>query len=165
MQWRAGANFVAAGRPKRCRNIAKTLRLCYWSGGRRRYTFSGTGPQRIEGRRPNVRIRITNTGAFSSISPCGRIDAVTCPELQVAVDELIDGGETRILLDLQEAVYISSAGLRVILNAAKRLHGSGQIAISGALPKVRHVLDVAGIPDVIDIYPDPESAHAAFTSE
>ena len=112
-----------------------------------------------------MHIRLATTDTFSRVSPFGRIDAATCPELQEVVYGLIDSGAARIFLDLQETVYISSAGLRVILNAAKRLYGSGQIVIANVAPEVRHILDVAGIPDVIDVYPDTDSAHAAFTQE
>ena len=109
-----------------------------------------------------MHIQTATTDSFSRVSPFGRIDAATCPELRDAVNGLMDGGATRIVLDLQETVYISSAGLRVILNAAKRLYGTGQIVISNVAPEVRRILEVAGIPDVIDVYPDTNSAGAAF---
>lgn len=153
--------------PKKCRLASGR---CLWRTGvlwvrRLRCFFPGVDPSRIEGNRAGVQIRIANTGFFSKVSPIGRLDATTCAELQDALDELIDGGTTRIVLDLQETAYISSAGLRVILNAAKRLHGSGKIVISGVVPKVRNILNVAGIPEVIDVYTDPAGAHAAFTPE
>ena len=109
-----------------------------------------------------MHIRLSTAESFSKVSPFGRIDAATCAELQEVVYGLIDGGTARIVLDLQETVYISSAGLRVILNAAKRLYGTGQIVISNVAPEVRRILEVAGIPDVIDVYPDTNSAGAAF---
>ena len=54
-----------------------------------------------------------------TVSVDGKIDGATSPELESRLVEWLDQGETKIILDLQEVFYISSAGLRVVLFEAR----------------------------------------------
>ena len=95
----------------------------------------------------------------------GRLDADTAGGVQGQIDALIDGGETRLLLDLTKLDYVSSAGLRVLLITAKRLDGSnGRFAICGLSDNVAEVFTVSGFDTIIDIHPDVPSALAAIGS-
>jgi anti-anti-sigma factor len=104
-------------------------------------------------------------GALSTVYASGEIDAVTCGDLEDTLSRLMGGGETRIVLDLSATVYISSAGLRVILGAAERLHGVGKFVISAVNPDVREILEMAGFANIIDIYDSTEKAVAAVFEE
>jgi len=127
--------------------------------------LGSTGP---EGLKPaeskKMRIHVEKGVTLCTVFATGGIDAVTCPLLATSLDRLIEEGETRIVLDLGQTVHISSAGLRVILTTAKRLHGCGQFAISSANDEVFHILRLAGIADVVDVYPEIESARAAISA-
>jgi hypothetical protein len=57
--------------------------------------------------------------------PTGRIDSATGPAFEKDVLRQIEEGKRRMLLDFAELVYISSAGLRVVLLAAKRMKSAG----------------------------------------
>ena len=111
-----------------------------------------------------MRIHVEKGVTLCTVFASGGIDAVTCPLLATSLGRLIEEGETRIVLDLGRTVHISSAGLRVILTTAKRLHGCGQFVISSANDKVFHILRLAGIADVVDVYPETESARAAISA-
>ncbi|MCG8547075.1 MAG: STAS domain-containing protein [Alphaproteobacteria bacterium] len=94
----------------------------------------------------------------------GRLDADTAGDVQGRIEALIDGGENALLLDLTKLDYISSAGLRVLLIAAKRLNGNnGRFAICGLSDNVAEVFAVSGFDTIIDIHPDMQSAHSALT--
>ena len=84
-------------------------------------------------------------GGTLVIAPEGRVDSVSSTELERLVVSRIDAGEKRLVLDLSSVEYISSAGLRVLLMAAKRLKGPpAALVLCGMGPSVRTVLELAG---------------------
>jgi anti-anti-sigma factor len=93
------------------------------------------------------------------ISVKGRIDAVTAPRLEKNLFDLIAQGETALLLNLQELDYISSAGLRSILSAAKQLKAkSGELFIAGLQGSVRDVFQMSGFYTIFRIFELVEEA-------
>ncbi len=79
------------------------------------------------------------------IAPSGRIDSNSSDPLQVAVIGALEGGTRRLVIDFARVDYISSAGLRVMLVAAKRLGGGqGTLVLCGLQEPVRQVFDLAG---------------------
>jgi anti-anti-sigma factor len=99
------------------------------------------------------------------IRPTGEIDAVSCRGLAERINGIIETGPRRLLLDLEGVRHISSAGLRVILQIAQRLHGEGRFVILCGGESVRHILDVAGFSNIIDIYDTLEQAEGALRRE
>ena len=84
---------------------------------------------------------------------------------QTAINELLAKGTQKLLIDFAKLDYISSAGLRVLLIAAKRLKESdGRFAICSLNDNVADVFAVSGFGSFIDIHPDEASALAAMTS-
>lgn len=74
----------------------------------------------------------------------GRIDTVTAPELESAI--VLDGVE-EIVFDLANVDYISSAGLRVLLSAQKKMAGKS-MKIANARPPVMEVFDITGFSSI-----------------
>ncbi len=75
----------------------------------------------------------------------GRLDAVTAPEYEKAVNELIAGGEIAFVIDFGSLDYISSAGLRGLLVTAKQLKGKGgQVRCANVKGTVKEVFDISG---------------------
>jgi anti-anti-sigma factor len=84
-------------------------------------------------------------GGVLVVAPGGRVDSVSSSELERLVVARIDGGEKRLVMDLSGVEYISSAGLRVLLMAAKRLkEPAAGLVLCGLGPSVRTVLELAG---------------------
>lgn len=76
---------------------------------------------------------------------------------------LIDGGESRFVVDCAGLGYISSAGLRVLLIAAKRLAATaGVIVLSGLTEQIKEVFDIVGFESIFKIYRTPNDALAAL---
>jgi len=95
------------------------------------------------------------------IAPEGRVDSVSSSELERLVVSRIDAGEKRLVLDLSGVEYISSAGLRVLLMAAKRLkEPPGGLVLCGMGPSVRTVLELAGFLPLFAVEPRREQALA-----
>ena len=94
----------------------------------------------------------------------GEIKSTTSGEVMDALVGLVKGGCTKLLLNLQDVDFISSAGLRSILVASKLLGASnGQMNISNANDSVRRVLETSGFTSLVSLYPDENEAAAAFS--
>jgi len=78
-----------------------------------------------------------------TLSPDGRIDTLTAPALEAS---LTLDGVTEVVLDMTKVDYISSAGLRVLVRAKKRL-GDGKVVIAHASQAVREIFEVVGFAD------------------
>jgi anti-anti-sigma factor len=82
----------------------------------------------------------------------GRLDATNAKVLEDKVLAVIDGGESRFVIDLSQLSYVSSAGLRVFLLASKRLNPSGgKVAICSLQEPVKQVFDIVGFYSVLSI--------------
>ncbi len=95
------------------------------------------------------------------VNVTGRMDAITAPEFDAQCQNWLDAGETKVVVDLGDLEYISSAGLRSILAAAKRLKGSqGELLFSGLSGMVEEVFNVSGFAAMFKIYKTSEEALA-----
>jgi anti-anti-sigma factor len=100
-------------------------------------------------------------GGATVIAPVGRVDSVSSSELERTVVSRIDGGARRLVIDLAGVEYISSAGLRVLLMAAKRLKGPpAALVLCGVGAGVRTVLELAGFLPLFTVEPGREQALA-----
>lgn len=81
----------------------------------------------------------------------GRLDTVTSPQLEQTLEKLLEK-EGELVLDFTALEYISSAGLRVLLAAHKRMETQeGRLVIRGANAVVREVFIVTGFMDILHV--------------
>jgi len=93
----------------------------------------------------------------------GRLDSNTSPELEGNIFEAIDSGSTNMIVDCENLDYISSAGLRIILKAAKALKRSaGMIVLCAMQDYVKEVLEIAGFDSFLPIVAGMEDALKKF---
>lgn len=79
------------------------------------------------------------------LRPVGRLDSSSSPELERVLTEQLSAGVQRLVFDFSALEYISSAGLRVVLLAAKKLRATrGKLALAGLQDMVREVFDMSG---------------------
>lgn len=98
--------------------------------------------------------------------PKGRIDSATGPAFEQDVLRQIDEGNRRMLLDFADLVYISSAGLRIVLLAAKRIKtAGGKLALCSLNPQIAEVFEISGFSRILDIQPTREAALANLTAK
>lgn len=90
------------------------------------------------------------------VAPTGRIDSTTSEAFERALGHALDAGERRLVVDFGAVEYISSAGLRVLLVAGKRI-GAGLVLCSLTDP-VRQVFDLAGFLPLFTVETSRESA-------
>lgn len=80
----------------------------------------------------------------------GRLDTTTSPQLEAELSASL-GGVTHLTLDLSNLAYLSSAGLRVILSAQKRMNKQGQMVVRNVNDTIMEVFEVTGFVDILTI--------------
>ena len=96
--------------------------------------------------------KIEQTSEISILTPAGRMDGSTAASIEKEILDVISAGFARVVLDLSQIEYISSAGLRVVVIAAKRLkQRSGTFVLCSLQPLVREVFEVSGLLGVVTI--------------
>lgn len=83
----------------------------------------------------------------------GRIDTQTAPELQKRLDNDMDKGEKSLVLDFKDVEYVSSAGLRAVLHAQKRINETegAKMSLINVSPEVFEVFEMTGFTDFLTI--------------
>lgn len=98
------------------------------------------------------------------VTPSGRIDSTTSDALEQALTRAFQAGERRLIVDFDRVSYISSAGLRVLLVAAKRLRAEHGVLVLCALGEpVRQVFELAGFLPLFTVERSRELALARCT--
>jgi anti-sigma B factor antagonist len=92
----------------------------------------------------------------------GRLDTNTSEPFEQRMMAIIDAGNNRLVVDLTDVDYISSAGLRVLLMGAKRLKNeAGRLALCGLKDHIREVFEVSGFLKILTVVGDADAAVAA----
>ncbi len=113
----------------------------------------------------NFSIEATDEGDLTTVALGGYLDAHTAPEFEATLQERIDAGRVRIVVDCGALEYISSAGLGVFMGFIEDLRDAGgDLKISGLIPKVREVFELLGFDALFEIYDDRAAAAGSFAS-
>ena len=95
-------------------------------------------------------IEIKKNAQETIIEVVGRLDTTTAPALDKTVNE--DIGDTKnLILDFKGLEYISSAGLRVLLSAQKKMQQVGSMKVINVSDNVMEVFDITGFTDILTI--------------
>jgi len=99
------------------------------------------------------------TGDVVTLSISGRLDTTTAKAFESKILAQIDAGDRRFIIDLAQLDYISSAGLRVLVLAGKRLDGGkGKIVLCSLKNPVREVFDIVGFSSTFPVYASHDDA-------
>ena len=95
-------------------------------------------------------IEIKKTTEETIIEIVGRLDTITAPALDKTINE--DIGDTKnLVLDVKGMEYISSAGLRVLLSAQKKMQKIGSMKLTNVCEDVMEVFEMTGFADILVI--------------
>lgn len=95
-------------------------------------------------------IEIKKNDQETIIEIVGRLDTITAPALDKTISE--DIGDTKnLVLDVKGMEYISSAGLRVLLSAQKKMQKIGSMKVTGVCAEVMEVFEMTGFADILVI--------------
>lgn len=94
------------------------------------------------------------------VKASGRIDAGTTPKLRQAFDALTEAGQHRLVFDMSEVDFISSVGLRVLIETRKacRRYNRGDLVLTAPSENVVRTLELAGLYSLFDVYDTPLEA-------
>lgn len=94
--------------------------------------------------------------------PDGRVDTSTAKSFEEGVMKIIPDKEF-VIISFSHIEYISSAGLRVILMAGKKMASmNGQLALADMPEKIHEVFKMSGFDKILKIYPTVAEAKASF---
>ncbi len=93
----------------------------------------------------------------------GKLDTQTSPDAQKHLTQLIEEGVKKILVNFEKLNYISSAGLRVLLTAAKQLKtADGELRICSLNDVVKEVFDISGFTMIFKVFDSKSEALEGF---
>ncbi len=95
-------------------------------------------------------IEIKRNAEETIIKLVGRLDTTTAPALDKTINEDI-AGTKNLVLDVKELEYISSAGLRVLLGAQKKMQKIGSMKVTNVREEVMEVFEMTGFADILVI--------------
>ncbi len=94
----------------------------------------------------------------------GRIDSFTSPGLLEKLNEITSDNRFKIVLDLKDVSFVSSAGLRVFIDIQKtcKKQNRGEVILANVPQRVYETLELAGFAPLFKFYSDVDSAIEAF---
>ena len=95
-------------------------------------------------------IEIIRNAEEATIEVAGRLDTTTAPSLDKTINEDIKDVK-ELTLDLKGLEYISSAGLRVLLSAQKKMQKIGSMKVRNVCEEVMEVFEMTGFADILVI--------------
>ena len=95
-------------------------------------------------------LEIKKNAAETVIRIVGRLDTITAPNLDKIINEEL-GDTKNLVMDMKGLEYISSAGLRVLLGAQKKMQKIGSVKVTGVCEAVMDVLEMTGFADILVI--------------
>jgi len=101
-------------------------------------------------------------GDASLLSLRGEIDVYTAPRLRQAIIDLVEGGATRIVVDMEKVDFLDSTGLGVLVGGLKRVRvKDGSLSIVTTQDKILKIFDITGLNRVFAIHASVDAAVAA----
>ena len=103
-----------------------------------------------------------NAGDVVVAKLAGRLDSQSAPIAEEQLTPLIGSDTPRLVIDLSQLEYISSAGLRVLLLVARKVQqAQGKMALFGLAPGVREVFSISGFDTIFTVRDDAAAAMEA----
>jgi stage II sporulation protein AA (anti-sigma F factor antagonist) len=97
------------------------------------------------------------------ISLTGSFDAMTADQVRSTIRRQFDEGQRQVVLDMSHVDFMSSSGVRVLLEMLKTGRGmGGDLHLAAAQPGVQRVLEISGLVRVIKVFASLEKAVGSF---
>jgi len=108
-------------------------------------------------------VKVTEMNRVDLIVVNGRVDTNTAREFGETLNEQIDRGRNRLVVDMAGVEYISSAGLRELVSALKRTkQDGGDLRLAAPSDRVKEVLELAGLTTLFEVFDTQVAAVGSF---
>ena len=94
----------------------------------------------------------------------GRVDSATAPQFELAVKAFTDQSRFRLIINMKQVDFMSSAGLRVLVNAQKtcKRYNRGEVVLSEVPHTIKSALELSGFTPLFKFFDDPLTAVGNF---
>ena len=100
-----------------------------------------------------MKTKLSDIGSHTVVEIDGRLDTLSSPDFERRMLNWIGGGRTELVVDFSKVGYISSAGLRSLMLAAKSAKNQGgRVVCCGLQGVVKKVFEISGFSSVIAVY-------------
>ena len=99
-----------------------------------------------------LEIKVDKTDDITIVKLIGNMDSNTAPMAETEFNKMIAESVNKLIVNLDETVYVSSAGLRVFLATTKRMTAAGNV-VKFCSPNevVQEILDISGFTSILDV--------------
>jgi anti-sigma B factor antagonist len=99
-----------------------------------------------------MNIQTTKSGNRVTLALSGRLDTLTQAELSGELEKVLASEKVNLVFEFSALDYISSAGLRVLLTAQKKINAlAGTMKIVGARPEIKEIFEMTGFAGIMTI--------------
>jgi len=111
-----------------------------------------------------MEVTITSENNCSIATVSGRVDSYTAPQLSEVLNQVTGQNIFKIILDMSDVSYVSSAGLRVLIDIQKKCkrNNQGEVLLVNLPQRVYETLELAGFVPLFKFFNNVTSAIAAF---
>lgn len=94
----------------------------------------------------------------------GRIDSATAPQLAQALEAANNNGKYKLVVNMNDLEYMSSAGFRALLAAQRnsKRYNRGEVVLAAVPDRIREALELAGFTELFKTFDDPLLAVGHF---
>jgi anti-anti-sigma factor len=111
--------------------------------------------------RGRLRVEVRHDGESAVVTPVGELDHHTADLLREPLDNCLDQGRSRLVVDCSRLEFCDSTGLNVLLGARLKAEAAGGgVHLAGMLPVVARVFEITGAEAVFTVHASLESALA-----
>ena len=109
-----------------------------------------------------MEINTASLNTVTAVTVKGRVDSTTADKLRTHLASVIQSGCARLVIDLKEVAYISSAGFRTLLITARSVdQAKGKLVLCGVAGEVKRLFDIASFTELFTIMPNQDDAVTA----
>jgi len=104
----------------------------------------------------------SHSGKVAIVTIAGRVDSASAPTMDAELEKAVSENK-KIVLDLKDVAYMSSAGVRALVKALRHSHKShGSLKLARVSDPILEILHTTGMTELVHMYPSIEEAVASF---
>ncbi|NUK53204.1 STAS domain-containing protein [Streptomyces lunaelactis] len=109
--------------------------------------------------RGRLQVEVRTEGSSEIVKPAGELDHHTADLLRAPLDEALEQGRVRLVIDCSQLEVCDSTGLNVLLGARLKAEAAGGgVHLAGMLPVVARVFEITGAEAVFTVHDSVEAA-------